>query len=63
MRHTSRDLWEVYETDKPMKRLNSESGKSGESIIRTARGYIGRGNLNYTDDIDSYRHVDGRTSA
>ena len=46
-----------------MKRLNSESGKSGESIIRTARGYIGRGNLNYTDDIDSYRHVDGRMSA
>jgi len=60
-RHSVADLVGKYvqvETDK------FRVGEVGESIIRTARGSIGRGNLNYTEgDIDLYRHRDSGMSA
>ena len=48
----------IAETDK------FRVGEVGEPTILTAWGYIGRENLNSTeDDIDLYRHRDSRMSA
>ena len=48
----------IAETDK------FRVGEVGEPTIRTARGYIGRENLNSTENnIDLYRHHNSRMSA